>query len=112
MPNLHAFDMLGNSLGKRIRPCAELYSAMADLLADRFDVEVDRIDFDNREDGSTYITCNGEIVGYVLLIDPDGGWRQPTPARLPLHHHANDNRERLTSDLALVRRVMAEEVTL
>jgi hypothetical protein len=129
VPNLHAFDPLGNFIGKRTRPCAELYSAMADLLADRFGCEVDRIDFDNRADGATYVTVDGQVRGYVLTIDWDGGWHEaipagghraiyhcrcgaartnPPPVRLP----HNDNAERFTADLALVARVMAGSVSL
>jgi hypothetical protein len=121
MPNLHAFDLLGNFLGKRIDTCADVRSSLADMLADKFGVENDRIAFDCREDGAEYIFVNGEARGYVLQIDWDGGWHQAIPFGVPdrspvyQHNHRphdNDNTERLTHDLALVARVMADEVSL
>lgn len=114
MPNLHLYDMLGNYLGHRIRPCAELYSAAADLLADRFGVEVDLIAFDNRADGATYITVDGDVRGYALTIDWDGGWHEAIPAgvpdRTPVHRHsiANDNTDQLSPALAGLARALEE----
>ena len=83
MATLHAYDLEHRLIADVTSTVWQVWSALTDILAARFETYAGLIHADEGDDGVEYLDINGKRVGYVLsVLNGREVGERPAPAML------------------------------